>query len=328
MGQLDQIRHGRQARKKDRIRAAAPPGAGRGAGEIRENAMGMQFEKISLDGQDEYLRRLAESPQKASDYSFVNVWGWAENYGLEWAFSGDLVWLRQTRPETVYWAPVGDWTAVDWGRAELPDNRCTMIRVPEKLAEHCRDALGAETVEARDHWDYIYDVRELIDLSGNRFHKKKNLVNQFVKKNEYKYHSMSMDCVEQALVLQDAWCEWRDCESSETLIAENEAIYRVLANWDRLEGVYGGVVEVGEDQVAYTVAEKLTEDTVVIHFEKARTEYKGAYQAINKLFLENDAGEFKYVNREQDLGDEGLRKAKESYNPIGYLKKFSVELAR
>lgn len=281
-----------------------------------------------MDGQDEYLNRLAQSPQKASDYSFVNIWGWAPNYGLEWSFTDKLVWLRQTKPEIVYWAPVGDWSTVDWPNEELPEGSCSMIRVPESLALQLRDDLGAEITEARDHWDYLYSVEELAKLSGNRFHKKKNLVNQFVKKNDYRYHTMTMDCVEHALALQDAWCEWRDCESSETLAAENEAIHRVLSDWDRLHGVYGGVIEVGDAQVAYTVAEKLTEDTVVIHFEKARTEYKGAYQAINKLFLENDAGAFTYVNREQDLGDPGLRKAKESYNPVGYLEKYTVSISK
>jgi hypothetical protein len=288
----------------------------------------MQFSPVSMDGQDIYIEYLAKSPQKASDYSFINLWGWAENYGLEWAFTDDLVWIRQTAPEIVYWAPVGDWTAVDWKNADLPEETCRMIRVPENLALMWRDQLGCELAEAREHWDYLYSVEELVKLSGNRFHKKKNLVNQFVKKNDFTYHTMTTDCVEHALALQDAWCEWRDCESSETLAAENEAIFRVLSNWDRLHGAYGGVIEVGDDQVAYTVAEKLTEDTVVIHFEKARAEYKGAYQAINKLFLENDANGFTIVNREQDLGDEGLRKAKESYNPIGYLKKYMVSVSK
>jgi hypothetical protein len=223
---------------------------------------------------------------------------------------------------------VGDWRAVNWAEEETPEPTCRMIRVPEELAILWREELGCELTEAREHWDYLYSVEELAALSGNRFHKKKNLVNQFVKKNDYSYHTMTTDCVEHALALQEAWCEWRDCESSETLAAENDAIFRVLSNWDRLHGAYGGVIEVGPVQVAYTVAEKLTEDTVVIHFEKARTEYKGAYQAINKLFLENDANGFTVVNREQDLGDAGLRKAKESYNPIGYLKKYTVSIQR
>jgi hypothetical protein len=76
--------------------------------------------------------------------------------------------------------------------------------------------------------------------------------------------------------------------------------------------------------VAYTIAEKLDPDTVVVHYEKGCPDYKGVYQAINQMFLENLQGAFKWVNREQDLGEEGLRKAKLSYNPVDFLKKYRV----
>lgn len=291
--------------------------------------MSMDFSPVSLDRQDEYLARLALSPQKVSDYSFVNIWGWAENYGLEWSFGERHVWIRQTKPELVCWAPVGPWRDFDWSKCPGMSEVGKMIRVPEELAALWRrtPGLNVRVEEARDHWDYVYSVEELINLSGNRFHKKKNLLNQFVKKYGFEYHSMTMDCVEEALALQAAWCEWRDCESSDTLTAENEAIYRVLKSWDRLAKVFGGVIRVDGKVAAYTVAEPLSDEMAVIHFEKAGTQFKGAYQAINKLFLERDASGFAYVNREQDLGDPGLRKAKESYNPVGYLKKFLVSVS-
>ena len=79
-----------------------------------------------------------------------------------------------------------------------------------------------------------------------------------------------------------------------------------------------------DELVAYTIAEPLTDDMILIHYEKANAEYKGAYQAINRMFLETVAGEFGSVNREQDLGDDGLRKAKLSYHPTGYIKKFDI----
>ena len=81
------------------------------------------------------------------------------------------------------------------------------------------------------------------------------------------------------------------------------------------------------EMAAYTVAEKLSADTLVIHFEKGDHDFKGVYQAINQIFLENAGRGFTMVNREQDLDSEGLRKAKLSYNPVGFLKKFDVELS-
>lgn len=287
---------------------------------------GPEFSPITLEGQDEYLKRFALCPQKASDYSFINIWGWAEHYGLEWYFGQTHVWLRQTRPETVYWAPVGPWNDFDWSICPTIPRCGPFTRVPEQLALAWGEAFGGRLVleEARDHWDYVYSVPDLSELSGNRFHKKKNLVNQFLKKYDYVYHSMTPDCVEAALEMQEDWFDWRDAESRTVLSAENTAIHRVLQSWDQLRGVFGGVIEIEGRQVAYTVAEHLCDETLVIHFEKGHTGYKGVYQAINKLFLENEAQAYARVNREQDLGDPGLRKAKESYNPESYLKKFEV----
>ena len=89
------------------------------------------FEPIDLLRQDDYRRRLAACPQVSSDYSFINLWGWADAYGLEWSWEESLVWTRQTRPEPLMWAPVGDWNAVDWPR-RLADSESGMrlTRVP------------------------------------------------------------------------------------------------------------------------------------------------------------------------------------------------------
>lgn len=284
-----------------------------------------QFEPVSISAQEKYKTYTSHCPGLTSDYSFVNLWGWQEHYGLEWAFDEDLAWIRQTKPETVYWAPVGAWQTLNW--REIPFCRTArhFTRVPKNLAdiwrELCSDHITAEP--NRDHFDYVYSVQELIDLRGNRFHKKKNLYNQFVKKNNYEYKKMEPDCVEEALAMQLEWLKWQEYES-ETLQAENTAIYRVLTNFDRIANLTGGAIRIDGKMVAYTVAEPVCDENMIIHFEKGNTRYKGIYQAINKDFLANTANEYKYVNREQDVGDEGLRKAKLSYNPVELLEKFEV----
>lgn len=287
----------------------------------------MDFKPIQIDRAEDYHQHLKSTPQAASDYSFANIWGWAREYGLEWAFSYNLVWIRQNEPQPVYWAPIGPWEDIDWsavfGREDFSPG---FKRVPETLAtlwrHHSGDQLRIE--EDRDNWDYIYDVEELVALSGNRFHKKKNLLNQFKKQNDYRFESFSAAMIEEALALQDDWCTWRDCEDSEVLSAENRAIQRVFVAWKAFPELLGGVILVEDIIAAYTIAEPLDEETVVIHFEKGCPAHKGVYQAINQMFLESLEGRFRYVNREQDLGDEGLRKAKLSYNPVAYNKKFRV----
>ena len=294
-------------------------------------AMKLNFESISLDQQSDYFELLGQCPQVASDYSFLNLWAWAEDYGLRWAWDDNLVWIKQTYPQSVLWAPVGPWDIIDWQKrlnGQL-NERMIFIRVPQSLVDLWSAGLGgqADITEERGHWDYIYSVPDLIALKGNRYHKKKNLLNQFIKKYDYTYVPFGSELIEQAMDMQDDWCTWRDCESSEVLSAENKAIFRVLMDWQHFKGIIGGAIMVDGAMAAYTIAESLTPESVVIHFEKGDTQFKGIYQAINQMFLAHSAQQFSLVNREQDLNDEGLRKAKLSYLPVEFLNKYRVTLA-
>jgi len=285
------------------------------------------FERICLKHQAEYKAALAACPQVTSDYAFANLYGWAEHYGLTWNFAHGLVWLRQSLPQDVCWAPVGDWTKVDWTHLACLSGPKRFTRVPEALLGIWEQAFGPRlrAQEARDHFDYVYSVPELVGLKGNKFHKKKNLLNQFERSNIFEYTPMQADCVEEVLDMQAEWHGWQE-HPSEALVAENQAISRVLKNFDRLQSLLGGTIRVDGRVKAYTVGELLSPDTIVIHFEKGDTRFKGIYQTINKHFLAAQEDRFALVNREQDLGDEGLRKAKLSYNPVSFMKKHEVEL--
>ncbi|MDH3885338.1 MAG: phosphatidylglycerol lysyltransferase domain-containing protein, partial [Desulfobacterales bacterium] len=143
---------------------------------------------------------------------------------------------------------------------------------------------------------------------------------------DFTYLLFGPEMVDQAMAMQTDWCTWRDCESSDILSSENRAIFKILKEWRQLAGLLGGALMVDGSMVAYTVAEALTRDILLIHFEKGDTAYKGSYQAINQKFLANSASQYTFVNREQDLDDEGLRKAKLSYHPVDYLRKYRVTM--
>jgi len=293
--------------------------------------MKLLFEPITIEKQSEYLDFFSRCPQKTSDYSFINLWGWAEEYGLCWAWEDDLVWLKQTRPEVYYWAPIGSWQVINWPErfTRLAITAGTFIRIPDEMVQIWKAGLAdrLQIESTKSQWDYLYAISDLVNLRGNRFHKKKNLLYQFQKYYDYTYRKFGPDTVELSLAMQMDWCSWRDCESSENLSAENRVIERILKNWDRLIGLTGGALVVNQKIVAYTVAEPLTNDMLLIHFEKASSEFKGGYQAINQMFLSHSTQNFKIVNREQDLGDEGLRKAKLSYHPVDFLPKSKVEIS-
>ena len=105
---------------------------------------------------------------------------------------------------------------------------------------------------------------------------------------------------------------------------ENEAINKVLDSWlDLSNHIFGYILFVNDNIVGYTIGEKQDKENIIIHFEKALYDVRGAYPAINKLTLQNML-QYKIVNREQDLGIEGLRRAKEEYNPIGFIKKYQL----
>lgn len=292
--------------------------------------MSLQFTAPRLEEQQAYLERLARCPQRASDYSFANIFGWAKEYGLEWAFAKECVWIRQTRPELVYWAPVGDWEAVSWLECGHLRKGATMIRVPEDLVQLLLERLEGEvSIEpARGHWDYVYNVQDLVQLEGKRFERKNKLLQEFKNSYNWTYKPIDADCIEETLEMQQDWCDWHECEDSDPLLLENEAIATVMQHWDNIDGLYGGALHVDGHMVAYTVAERLDQHSLVIHFEKGKPEFTGVYQAINQMFLEDQGQDCDFVNREQDLDDPGLRKAKLSYNPKGFLKKYTVRFGK
>lgn len=287
------------------------------------------FEPISLHNQDRYLELLRVSGITASDYSFINLWGWAEEHGLEWAWGEDVLWLRQTRPEKVYWSPIGILKEIRWEKeiGMLGESSLSFTRVPREvlLAWETHFTGRLEVGEAREHWDYLYTAEDLVELSGNKYHKKKNLLNQFIKKYEFQYKELNSCLIGKTKEMQERWCVWRDCESSETLSAENRVIDRVLREWESLRNIMGGGLIVNDELVAFCVAEAFTPGTLILHFEKGFTEYSGIYQAMNQMFLAAHR-DFTLVNREQDLGEQGLRKAKLSYHPLDFVCKYHVTM--
>ena len=194
------------------------------------------FSPVSLAGHDDFYARWQATPQHSLDYTLANIWGWQQYFGLEWRFTEHLCWIRQTLPGPVpvYWAPIGDWSKADWDR-ELQDGPRRFIRVPEALMEQWRVAFGdcrLTVHEDRGQWEYLYKQEELLALSGNRFHKKKNLYSQFVKAyGTPDYRPLDDAMVEDVLALQDDWCQWHECEDSPSLRAENDAINREFARF-------------------------------------------------------------------------------------------------
>lgn len=189
----------------------------------------------------------------------------------------------------------------------------------EKLIYIYGDSLIIE--EDRDNFDYIYDSKALISLSGKKLHSKKNHYNYFVKAFNYRTEPLSsknsLECIRAA----KEWCSKNECKGY--LLYELKAIQDLLIHMDKLD-FQGMVVYVNEKVCAFTLGERVNEKMAIIHIEKADGDIRGLYAYVNKAFVEQYYSDIPYINREQDLGLEGLRKAKESYQPIKLEKKYKV----
>lgn len=288
------------------------------------------MKSITLAEKDRYYETWEATPRRSLDYSLVNLWGWQEYYGLEWSFSDGLCWIRQTRPEPVWWAPLGDWQNADWrtllsGRGD----EIRFTRVPQELVNIWLEAMPGivDFEEQRDQWEYLYLQSDLANLAGNRFHRKKNHYNSYVKTyGEPDYQPVTGSHIADVLSIQHVWCDCHECEDSPSLKAENDAITRVLMHWQAFRNMYGGTLTIDNKNVAFSIGEKLDAETLGVHFEKGLAGYKGIYQAMNLQFARNAGDGFKWINRAQDMGEEGLRQAKMTYLPGDFLRKCRVTI--
>ena len=194
-----------------------------------------------------------------------------------------------------------------------------------------KEALGQselyEIVEDRDNFDYIYLSKDLAELKGRKYDGKRNHINAFLKSHSYVYEKMEKEHIGECIKLNDIWCESRKMENEEfpNLECEAEAVKESLLNKDFLE-LIGGVIIVNGKISAFSLGQKLTEDTAVIYIEKTDFALRGTAQLINRELARNEWANFAYINRGQDMGHPGLRRAKMSYHPTELKKKYNVRM--
>jgi hypothetical protein len=195
-------------------------------------------------------------------------------------------------------------------------------RVPGKTAEELR-AAGFQVESDRDNWDYVYRVRDIAELAGRRYHKKRNLVKQCLEAHRCEYEPIARKNLGECLDMQHRWCRVRECGRDPGLCAEYLAVREALAHYEDFQ-LIGGAVRIDGRIEAFAIAEELSPGTAVCHFEKAMPGIQGLGQVINQWFSKHSLGGFEFANREQDLGVPGLRQAKESYYPDHMVEKFNA----
>ncbi len=169
--------------------------------------------------------------------------------------------------------------------------------------------------ENRDSEDYIYLTEDLSELKGKKYHSKRNHIKYFEKHYNWEYEKMTEKNLPDCIRMTEKWIEENEDKIEDGVDKELDVIKRAF-DYFKILGYVGGLIRVDGEVVAWTLGERLSEDTFCTHFEKAFSSYRGAYPIINREFAKNELKDYTFINREEDMGIEGLRKAKLSYKPV------------
>ncbi len=297
----------------------------------------IDFNRLTLKDKDLFNQYFKAYEFISSEYSFTNLYIWKDYYDIHYALVNDALIIRKKDSNGKYYflQPLGVSgssvrEAIDIIVEYSKEHPMEYIfsNVTEKFAYELLNfnKCNFKIYEDRDNFDYIYESQKLSKLSGKDYHKKKNHYNSFVK--NYKFEILNLKDLRSYDKIIQAASKWYDNKENtdKTVSYELKSIPMLLNNMDYL-GLEGIAIEVEDEMAGFTIGEKINNSLAVIHVEKGDIAYNGIYSFVNKMFIDKCFQEVQFINREQDLGIEGLRKAKESYHPAFLEKKFKVSIA-
>ena len=314
-----------------------------------------EYKRISLEDRETVQKYLSMTRQEMSECTFSGLYIWQNSFEIGLSHIDSALLVRTFYPDgrQSCMMPFGatDPVAVVKDMCNiLKESKIThpaagskeMLQKPELYfishpygktdtdAESPDLAKGLETAgfqvaQDRDNWDYVYLVKDLTALEGTKYHSKKKAMNKCLSHYRCEFEEMTMKNIEECIDFQTEWCRMMRCSEDPSLVGENLATDIALQEFHKL-GFIGGVVRIDGKIQAITLGERLNDSTAVVHFEKANPAIDGLYQVINNWFCANTLKEYEFVNREQDLGKPGLRKAKESYRPHHMVEKYVARM--
>ena len=257
---------------------------------------------------------------------------WKNFYHQKVAFLDDMMFVSLGKKQDIYLLPF----ATDMKKAvNVLKEYTRSLNSPLVFLAAEGDRLDAFNVvfceefsqtESRDDFEYLYLTEKLKNLSGKKFHSKRNHISAFSKAHNWSYESITPEVLPDLFKMADKWTNEMKKLTDDPLSieVENEAIKEYFPHMKKLN-IRGGLIRVDGEIVAFTFGTPINDKVFDIHSEKALPEFRTAYSVINREFIANDLADFLYVNREDDMGLEGLRKAKLSYHPDILLKKYVIK---
>ena len=292
----------------------------------------IEFKDITPQDKELITPFTRHSHRRNCDLSFSNLCSWRFLYHTQFAISDGYLLLRfWAEGKLVYMMPIGQGALGTVLEALIQDAH--QGKAPFCLLGICADMCADleslmpgrfQFTADRDYADYLYLRTDLATLAGKRFQPKRNHVNKFKRMYpNYEYTAITSDRIQECLELETEWCKANNCDQHEGTGNERRALVYALHHFEEL-GLTGGILHVDGRIAAFTFGMPINQDTFGVHVEKADTRIDGAYAMINFEFANHIPEQYTYINREEDLGIEGLRKAKLSYQPAIILEKYTA----
>lgn len=285
----------------------------------------MNFKKIELNDAELLMPFLKDADELTCEISFINLLLWQPLYNNCYCIDEGILYIKSHSDNTeIYSLPFGD---IKKGMKKIKEHSSRQAPViwaqQGKRFEEFKSIYGDcyDITESRNEFDYIYNTTDLINLSGKKYHSKRNHISAFGKLFDWHYEDISQNNIESVKKCADAWYAQSSTRMDEELKTEMNGINLMLDNIQKL-GIKGGAITVDGNVVAFTLGSPINDSVYDIHIEKALDEYEIAYSVINREFAAHNLSSYKYINREDDLGIEGLRRAKLSYHPQILLPKY------
>ncbi|MBW2466925.1 MAG: DUF2156 domain-containing protein [Deltaproteobacteria bacterium] len=294
----------------------------------------IEIHSLKLSDRDLVTKYLRRNPPEISEHTFTNLFIWQPSRPIYFSeIDNSLIFLVESNKGEggyiLYGPPAGNITLPEilslFERSGGNRKLTGAVRIPDRITEF----LPSDNFivnEDRDNADYVYVVAELAELAGRKFSKKRNRIKQCLNKYSCEYVPITPGLLAECETMQEHWCHARECGRTPGLCNEANAIAEAFAHFEDF-GLLGGAVRVDGTIQAYAIAEELHPGTAVWHFEKAMAHIPGLGQLINQWFSKYGLADFKFVNREQDLGVKGLRQAKKSYFPHHMVNKNRISLS-
>jgi len=293
----------------------------------------IEFRPVRLEDRATIERRTMSSDIRNCDLAFANMFCWQGVYRSAWAIVEGFLVIRfhiDGGTRIGYMQPLGEGDFASIIPALRDDahrygQRLRIIGLTDEGRDLIRRTHPGAFAFASDRAleDYIYRADDLRTLPGRRYQPKRNHINRFVAAcPDYRYEELTPDRFAECMALEREWRRAHEGHASE-LCAEQRAMQLAFAHFEEL-GLRGGCIYVGDRLAAFTYGSAVNDHTFVTHVEKADTAFDGAFTIINKLFAQHLPERFTFINREEDLGIEGLRQAKLSYHPVLLQHKFAA----